>query len=109
MKWVIIILTCAENVLVTLLFLPFVSFAIILGLFICYFIVMFTSKSKKASVKQILSGTYSKVYVNQPNKRFLSQSKKYSPRSSGGSSGGGHRSGGGGGGGRSGGGGGHKI
>lgn len=82
--------------------------AIILGLFICYFIVMFTSKSKKASVKQILSGTYSKVYVNQPNKRFLSQSKKYSPQSSGGS-GGGHRSGGGGGGGRSGGGGGHKI
>ena len=83
--------------------------AIILGLFICYFIVMFTSKSKKTNVKQILSGTYSKVYVNQPNKRFLSQSKKYSPRSSGGSSGGGHRSGGGGGGGRSGGGGGHKI
>lgn len=33
MKWVIIILTCAENVLVTLLFLPFVSLAIILGLF----------------------------------------------------------------------------
>lgn len=80
--------------------------ALICGLFLTYFIVMLTSSSKKAKDAEILQGTFTKLYVHNPKKVFLSQSKRYSPQSSGSSGGGG---GGGGGGGRSGGGGGHSI
>ena len=82
--------------------------AIIAALLINYFIVMFMSRSRKANIREILSGTYANVRVNNPGVEFTNQTKRYSPQSSGSSGGGGH-SGGGGGGGSHGGGGGHSI
>ena len=90
--------------------------AIVLALLINYFIVMHTSRSVKASNSELLSGIYTKVNVKNPTKKFLHQTKRYSPqntdsnngarsRSSGGFSGGSS----GGGGGSRGGGGGHKF
>ena len=93
--------------------------AVILALFLNFFIVMFNSRSRKADEQEILSGVYTKVKLRNPDAQFVRQSRTYSPRSSGSSSsgssshssssggGGGHS--GGGGGGHSGGGGGHAI
>lgn len=83
--------------------------AVIAALLINYFIVMLMSRSRKAAVKEVLSGTYTNVRVNNPGAEFVNQTKQYSPQSSGGGGGGGHHGGGGGGGGHHGGGGGHRI
>lgn len=69
--------------------------AVVLALLINYFLVMFTSRSKKVHDRQLLDGIYTKVDINNPTIQFLHQSRRYSPQSSGG--GGGHRGGGGGG------------
>ena len=85
--------------------------AIILALLFNYFIVMFCSRSRKESTKEILNGTFSDVKITNAKPVFIRQSKRYSPVSS--SSSGGSSSGGGGfsggGGGSSGSGGGHSI
>ena len=78
--------------------------ALIIALFINYFIVMIVSRSKKASVNQIINGIYSNVNITNARADFTHQTKRYSPQSSGSSGGG--RSGGGGG---SRGGGGHRF
>lgn len=83
--------------------------AVILALLINYFIVMFQSRSRKAAVKDILSGTYANVRVNNPGVEFINQTKVYDPPSSGGGSSGGGGGHSGGGGGHHGGGGGHRI
>jgi uncharacterized protein len=81
--------------------------AIIIALLLNYFIARKLSRARKASVKQILSGTYTDFNVSNPNAVFVNQTRTYSPQSSGG---GGHGGGGhGGGGGHHGGGGGHSI
>lgn len=80
--------------------------AVILALLINFFIVMWYSRSKKASTSELLTGIYHKVDILNPTVTHTHQTKRYSPQSSG--SGGGGRSGGGGGG-RSGGGGGHRF
>lgn len=80
--------------------------AVILALLINFFIVMWYSRSKKASASELLTGIYHKVDILNPTVTHTHQTKRYSPQSSGG--GGGH-SGGGGGGGHSGGGGGHRF
>lgn len=79
--------------------------AIAIALLINYFIVMIVSRSKKASVNQIINGIYSNVNITNARADFTHQTKRYSPQSSGSS--GGSRSGGGGGGSR--GGGGHRF
>lgn len=81
--------------------------AIILALLINFFIVMWYSRSKKASTSEVLTGIYHKVDILNPTVNHTHQTKRYSPQSSGSS--GGHSGGGGGGGGRSGGGGGHSF
>ena len=80
--------------------------AFAISLIVVYFIAMGMSRSKKASTQEVLGGTFTKVFINNPRVVHTGQTKKYSPQSSGG--GGGH-GGGGGGGGHSGGGGGHGI
>lgn len=85
--------------------------AVIVALLANYFVAMLLSRSRKASIREILTGVYSNVRVHQPNAVFTGQTKRYSPQSSGGS-GGSHGGGGGGhssGGGSHGGGGGHRI
>lgn len=81
--------------------------AVIVALLANYFIAMFLSRSRRANIREILTGTYNDVRVNDPKAVFVNQTKRYSPRSSGSSGGG--RSGGGGGGRSHGGGGGHRI
>lgn len=89
--------------------------ALVLALLINYFIVMFVSRSAKASETELLCGINKKVTIIEPTKTFLHQTKRYSPqnRNSGphgrGGGGGGHRGGGGGGGHRGGGGGSHSF
>ena len=68
--------------------------SIVLALLINYFIVMFVSRSAKASDTELLRGINKKVTIIEPTKTFLHQTKQYSPQSSG-SRGGGGRSGGG--------------
>ena len=72
--------------------------AIIIALMLNYFIVMFYSRSRKESAKEILGGIYSDVKITNPSTAFVNQTKRYSPPSSsgGGSSGGGGSPGGGG-------------
>lgn len=82
----------------------FLSIAI--ALIINYFLAMFLSKSRKASVSQLLDGTFYKTEIKNSRAEFTKQTRRYSPQSSGSSGGGGGRSGGGGGGG---GGGGHRF
>lgn len=82
--------------------------AVITALLANYFIAMCLSRSRRANIREILTGTYNDVRVKYPKAVFVNQTKRYSPRSSG--SGGARSGGGGGGGGRShGGGGGHRI
>lgn len=86
--------------------------ALVLALLINYFFVMFVSRSKKATAKQLLSGTYTKVDIKNARADFIRQTRRHSPRNTGGSGGGGSssRSSGGGGGSRGGGGGGgHRF
>ena len=59
-------------------------------------------------IRQVMTGLYAQMQINNPRTQFIRQTRTYSPVSSG-SSGGGHSGGGGGGGGHSGGGGGHSI
>ncbi len=82
--------------------------AVAIALLINYFIVMAVSHSKKASRRELMSGIYNKVDINNARANFTHQSKRYSPQSSG-SGGGGSHGGGGGGGGSHGGGGGHRF
>lgn len=81
--------------------------AIVLALFINYFLVMALSRSRKASTSQLLNGIFSKAEVTNPQTTFVNQTKRYSPQSSSSSGGGSSRSGGGGG--SRGGGGGHRF
>lgn len=83
--------------------------ALIIALLANYFIVMLASRSRKANVREILSGTYNSFRVNHPTAEFTGQTKRYSPQSSGGGGSHGGGSSGGGGGGSHGGGGGHRI
>ena len=83
--------------------------SIVLALFINYFLVMILSRSRKASVSQLLNGTFFKTEIRNPRQEFIKQTRRYSPQSSGSS---GARSGGGlsrGGGMSRGGGGGHRF
>ena len=65
--------------------------SVVLALLINYFIVMFVSRSVKASETELLRGINKKVTIIEPTKTFLHQTKVYSPqqRSSGSRSGGG--------------------
>jgi beta-propeller domains of methanol dehydrogenase type len=81
--------------------------AIVAALFLNLFFALWSSRSHKADRRQVMTGLYAQMQINNPRTQFIRQSRTYSPVSSG-SSGGGH-SGGGGGGGHSGGGGGHSI
>lgn len=83
--------------------------AVALGMFVCFIYTLFVSKSRRPSRRELLSGSFTKVDVQNPNAQFMYQDKKYSPQSSGSSGGhsGGHSSGGHSGGGHSG--GGHHI
>ena len=70
---------------------------------------LWSSRSHKADHRQVMTGLYAQMQINNPRTQFINQTRTYSPVSSG-SSGGGHSGGGGGGGGgHSGGGGGHSI
>ena len=80
--------------------------AVILALLINFMIVMWYSRSRKASTSELLTGIYHNVDIANPMVTHTHQTKRSSPQSAGG---GGGRSGGGGGGGRSGGGGGHRF
>lgn len=80
--------------------------AIILAAFINFFLIMFSSGSRKPDMDQVLAGTYTNVDIQNANTHFVNQTRVYDPPSSSSSSGG-HS--GGGGGGHSGGGGGHSI
>lgn len=81
--------------------------AVAIAFLINYFVARVTSRTGKASARQIMGGIFTKVDINNARADFTHQTKRYSPQSSG-SSGGGGRSGGGGGG-RSGGGGGGRS
>ncbi len=71
--------------------------AIVIALLLNYFLVMASSRSSKASDRQVINGIYSKVEVKNASANFVNQTKRYSPQSSGGGrGGGGHRGGGGG-------------
>ena len=83
--------------------------SIVLALLINYFLVMFLSKSRKASVSQLLNGTFYKTEIRNTQTEFINQTRRYSPQSSGSSGGSSGRSIGGGGGGSRGGGGGHRF
>lgn len=78
--------------------------AILFAILINFLIAYTSSKTKKASVKELVDNTQSKVSITNANTVFVRQSKTYSPvqKSSGSSGGGGGRS-------SSGGGGGHKF
>lgn len=80
--------------------------AVILALFFNFFLVMFHSRSRKADRKELLSGAYTQVKLQDANAQFIRQSRTYSPQSSSSHSGGGHSHSHGG---HSGGGGGHSI
>ena len=80
--------------------------AVILALFVNFFFVMYSSRSRKPNRKNFLSGAYTQVQMQEANAQFDHQTRTYSPQSSSSSGGGGHS---GGGGGHSGGGGGHSI
>lgn len=82
--------------------------AIVAALFLNLFFALWSSRSHKADRRQVMTGLYAQMQINNPRTQFIRQSRTYSPVSSG-SSGGGHSGGGGGGGGHSGGGGGHSI
>lgn len=72
--------------------------AIILAMLLNFILAMMLSKSKKASLKDILSGVFHSENINNPNVIFIRQDKRYSPpssSSSGNHSGGGSHSGGG--------------
>ena len=66
--------------------------AIILAMLLNFILAMMLSKSKKASLKDILSGVFHSENINNPNVIFIRQDKRYSPPSS--SSGGNHSGGG---------------
>ena len=67
---------------------------------------LYVSRARKATISQLLSGTYNNINITNARANFTTQTKRYSPQSSGSSgSGGSSRSGGGGGGG----GGGHRF
>lgn len=84
--------------------------AIVAALFLNLFFALWSSRSHTADRRQVMTGLYAQMQINNPRTQFIRQSRTYSPVSSG-SSGGGHSGGGGGGGGggHSGGGGGHSI
>ena len=82
--------------------------AIVAALFLNLFFALWSSRSHKADRRQVMTGLYAQMQINNPRTQFINQTRTYSPVSSG-SSGGGHSGGGGGGGGHSGGGGGHSI
>lgn len=84
-----------------------VLLAIIISLFIMYFVVRAMSASRKPNEKELLEATRHQYQLNNPQAVFTHTTKTYSPPSSSGGGGGGH--GGGGGGGHSGGGGGHSF
>ena len=54
--------------------------AIVLALFINYFLVMTLSRSRKASTSQLLNGIFSKTEIKNPRTEFVNQTKRYSPR-----------------------------
>ena len=80
--------------------------SIALALIINYFLAMLLSKSRKASVSQLLNGTFYKTEIQNSHAEFIKQTRRHNPVSSSSSGGGSGRSGGGGGGG---GGGGHRF
>lgn len=82
--------------------------AIVAALFLNLFFALWSSRSHKADRRQVMTGLYAQMQINNPRTQFIRQSRTYSPVSSG-SSGSGHSGGGGGGSGHSGGGGGHSI
>lgn len=65
-----------------------VFLGILIAMLINFVIATLTSSAKKASIKEILGGTYQKVDARSTEMTFLFLSKTYSPRSKGGSSGG---------------------
>ena len=85
--------------------------AIVVALFLNLFIALWSSRSRKASRKLVLTGVYTQMHINNPQTQFIRQTRTYSPVSSSSSGGSFHSGGGGGhsGGGHSGGGGGHRI
>ena len=70
--------------------------AIVLGLFICFFIALITSRTAKPSDNQILENIYSHFMFYHSSTLFINETRRYSPRSSGGGHGGGGGGGGGG-------------
>ena len=72
--------------------------AIVAALFLNLFFALWSSRSHKADRRQVMTGLYAQMQINNPRTQFIRQSRTYSPVSSG-SSGGGHSGGGGGGGG----------
>ena len=72
--------------------------AIVAALFLNLFFALWSSRSHKADRRQVMTGLYAQMQINNPRTQFINQTRTYSPVSSG-SSGGGHSGGGGGGGG----------
>lgn len=60
--------------------------AFIIALFINFFYIYFTSRSKKPSSSDLLSGVFNEVNITNVNSNYSHQTKRYSPQSSGSSS-----------------------
>lgn len=57
--------------------------AVILALFINFFLAMFLSRTRKVSQQAFLSGAYTNMNVTNTSVNFIRQSRTYSPKSSG--------------------------
>ena len=71
--------------------------AIVAALFLNLFFALWSSRSHKADRRQVMTGLYAQMQINNPRTQFINQTRTYSPVSSGSSGGGGGHSGGGGG------------
>ena len=56
--------------------------AVILALFVNFFFVMYSSRSRKPDRKDFLSGAYTQVQMQEANAQFDHQTRAYSPKSS---------------------------
>ena len=49
--------------------------AVALGVFVCFIYTLFVSKSRRPSRRELLSGSFTKVDVQNPNAQFMYQDK----------------------------------
>ena len=63
--------------------------AIVAALFLNLFFALWSSRSHKADRRQVMTGLYAQMQINNPRTQFINQTRTYSPVSSGSSGGGG--------------------